>query len=56
MRSDDCNDAGHERKAFCFILDKERYRTREAAVTPQQIRDIVGDIPCDVPIVLCLDD
>lgn len=44
------------RKQFCFMFDGERHATDDRAVTPQEIRDIVGDVADDVPIVLVLDD
>lgn len=42
--------------AFCFLLDGERFRSRQKAVSPPEIREIVGGIGSDIPIVLCLED
>ena len=43
-------------KTFCFVLDDEPYESEKRKVTPQDIRDIVGDIPSNVPIVLVNED
>lgn len=41
---------------FCFEFEGRRVQTRDDAVSPPEIRRIVGGIPDNVPIVQILDD
>lgn len=41
---------------FCFFFEQEKLSSHDRKLTPQEIRDIVGGIPPDIPILLCLED
>lgn len=43
-------------RLFCFDFEGRRFSTPDDAVTPREIRRIVGGIPDNVPIVQILED
>jgi hypothetical protein len=56
MQESQLSDRQGRPEPFCFIFEDERFRTDERNVTPPEIREIVGGIPADIPLVLVLED